>query len=89
MRPSIWSAFRGKVAERNPWQATTLEWQTAEYPPGHGNFGETLPVVYRWAYDYGLPGAAEDFVPQNVPPERVPVDTGPEDLPDAAVQPAE
>jgi len=25
-------------------------------------------VVYRWAYDYNVPGAPEDFVPQNVPP---------------------
>ncbi len=84
-----WSAIRGKVSERNPWRATTLEWQTTEFPPAHGNFGETLPVVYRWAYDYSVPGAEEDFVPQNVPPERVPVGTGPEDLPEPAVQPAE
>ena len=41
-------------------------------PPKHGNFGKTLPVVYRWAYDYGVPGAKEDFIPQNVPPERAP-----------------
>jgi cytochrome c oxidase subunit 1 len=84
-----WSALRGRVSERNPWQATTLEWQTPEFPPGHGNFGEALPVVYRWAYDYGVPGAEDDFVPQNVPPKRVPVGPGPEELPDAAVQPAE
>jgi cytochrome c oxidase subunit 1 len=25
-------------------------------------------VVYRWAYDYSVPGAKEDFVPQNQPP---------------------
>jgi cytochrome c oxidase subunit I len=24
-------------------------------------------VVYRWAYDYNVPGAAEDFIPQNQP----------------------
>jgi cytochrome c oxidase subunit 1 len=24
-------------------------------------------VVYRWAYDYSVPGAAQDFVPQNQP----------------------
>jgi len=24
-------------------------------------------VVYRWAYDYSVPGAKEDFVPQNQP----------------------
>ena len=27
----------------------------------------SLPVVYRWAYDYSVPGAPEDFIPQNVP----------------------
>ena len=26
-----------------------------------------LPVVYRWAYDYSVPGAPEDFIPQNEP----------------------
>jgi cytochrome c oxidase subunit 1 len=24
-------------------------------------------VVYRWAYDYSVPGAEQDFVPQNQP----------------------
>ena len=64
----VWSAYKGKAAGRNPWGATTLEWQTPEIPPGHGNFGPTLPLVYRWAYDYSVPGHAQDFVPQNQPP---------------------
>jgi cytochrome c oxidase subunit 1 len=64
----IWSLFNGKPAGSNPWRATTLEWQTPETPPGHGNWGKELPVVYRWAYDYSVPGAKEDFVPQNQPP---------------------
>jgi cytochrome c oxidase subunit 1 len=63
----IWSLFRGKMAGSNPWKATTLEWQTPETPPGHGNWGKELPVVHRWAYDYSVPGAKEDFVPQNQP----------------------
>ena len=67
----IWSYFKGKPAGGNPWRATTLEWQTPDTPPKHGNFGATLPVVYRWAYDYSVPGAAEDFIPQNVPPREV------------------
>ena len=62
-----WSLRHGKQAGSNPWQATTLEWQTPETPPGHGNWGKERPVVYRWAYDYAVPGAAEDFVPQNQP----------------------
>lgn len=63
----IWSLFHGKAAGGNPWKATTLEWQTPQTPPAHGNWGPELPVVYRWAYDYSVPGAAEDFIPQNVP----------------------
>ena len=65
----IRSYFNGKEAGHNPWEATTLEWQTPHTPPQHGNFGDELPVVYRWAYDYGVPGAKQDFIPQNVPPD--------------------
>ncbi len=65
------SAVRGKKAGSNPWGACTLEWQALESPPGHGNWGDKLPVVYRWPYDYGLPGATADFVPQNVPDEQI------------------
>ena len=64
----IWSLFKGKLAGGNPWKATTLEWQTPQTPPGHGNWGKELPVVYRWAYDYSVPGAEQDFLPQNQPP---------------------
>ncbi|WP_159350923.1 cytochrome c oxidase subunit I [Roseomonas harenae] len=63
----FWSLRRGREAGSNPWNATTLEWQTPETPPGHGNWGKELPVVYRWAYDYSVPGAARDYVPQNEP----------------------
>ncbi|MCZ6741010.1 MAG: cbb3-type cytochrome c oxidase subunit I [Alphaproteobacteria bacterium] len=65
------SLRHGKVAGRNPWKAASLEWQTDDVPPGHGNFGEHLPVVYRWAYDYSVPGAPDDFIPQNVPSNAV------------------
>ena len=68
----IWSYYKGKPAGGNPWNATTLEWQTPDTPPKHGNFGKTLPLVFRWPYDYSVPGAKEDFIPQNVPPERAP-----------------
>ena len=67
----IWSYFKGKASGGNPWNATTLEWQTPDTPPKHGNFGPALPSVYRWAYDYSVPGAKEDFIPQNVPPSDV------------------
>ena len=66
----FWSLKNGRQAGQNPWKACSLEWQTAQVPPGHGNFDD-LPVVYRWAYDYGVPGADEDFIPQDLPPDRV------------------
>ena len=65
------SIFKGKLSGENPWKATTLEWQGATTPPGHGNFGEELPIVYRWAYAYSVPGVKADFVPQNLAPDKV------------------
>ena len=64
----IWSYFRGPKADPNPWGATSLEWLTPDTPPSHGNWGPHLPTVYRWAYDYSVPGASRDFIPQNEPP---------------------
>jgi cytochrome c oxidase subunit 1 len=64
----FWSLRHGRLSGGNPWRATTLEWQTPETPPPHGNWGKEPPVVYRWAYDYSVPGAAQDFLPQNQPP---------------------
>jgi cytochrome c oxidase subunit 1 len=64
----FWSYWKGKPSGSNPWRATTLEWQTPDTPAKHGNWGKDLPVVHRWPYDYSVPGAAEDFIPQNVPP---------------------
>jgi cytochrome c oxidase subunit 1 len=63
----FWSIWKGKPVDKNPWQATTLEW-SAPSPPGHGNF-LTEPVVYRGPYEYSVPGAAKDFTPQ-FEPER-------------------
>jgi cytochrome c oxidase subunit 1 len=55
----------GEKAPANPWQSTTLEWQTPS-PPPHENFIET-PVVHHWAYEYRPNGA----VPQNAPADAV------------------
>jgi cytochrome c oxidase subunit 1 len=63
----FWSFRKGEKVDRNPWRATTLEWQ-APSPPPHGNF-DTALVVYRDPYDYSQPGAKEDFTPQNQPAE--------------------
>jgi cytochrome c oxidase subunit 1 len=71
----VWSIFKGKIAGRNPWNATTLEWQTPDIPPAHGNWGAKLPLVYRWAYAYSVPDAEQDFLPQNLAPQTV-TDTG-------------
>ena len=83
-----WSIVKGKKSGPNPWRAASLEWQTPQTPPGHGNF-DTLPVVYRWAYGYGVPGAKEDYVPQNLPPDHLESDYDNSVLPQAAAQPAE
>ncbi|MFT5313923.1 MAG: cytochrome c oxidase subunit 1 [Paraglaciecola sp.] len=61
----VWSLFKGKPSGDNPWEATTLEWQTETTPPGHGNWGKELPVCHRWAYDYSVPGYEQDYLPQN------------------------
>jgi cytochrome c oxidase subunit 1 len=59
---SIW---RGKkMTKVNPYNATTLEW-TTPIKPGHGNWPGAIPVVYRWAYDYGK--GDKGFIPQTEP----------------------
>ena len=45
----------------NPWDATTLEWQTPT-PPPHGNFAKP-PEVYRGPYEYSVPGHDDGFHP--------------------------
>jgi cytochrome c oxidase subunit I len=71
-----WSMIRGKkVPNDNPWDATTLEWDTPT-PPPHGNFIKPI-TVYRPAYEYSVPGADKDFTPQSEPPAGVPIPTVP------------
>ncbi len=54
----LWNVFvsarRGRVAETNPWQATTLEWSDTEGPTR----------VEREAYEYELPSGEGGFHPQ-------------------------
>ncbi len=62
------SFFIGKKVENdNPYDATTLEWNTPT-PPGHGNF-VTEPEVYRGPYEYSRPDYNEDYYPQWVAPK--------------------
>jgi cytochrome c oxidase subunit I len=71
----FWSINRGKkIASDNPWQATTLEWQTPT-PPPHGNFVKPIEV-FRGPYEYSVPGHASDFTPQNEPPTSAPISHG-------------
>ena len=58
------SGRRARAAE-NPWDATTLEWQTTS-PPPHGNFAGVV-VADRGPYEYGantVAGAGRDFLVQ-------------------------
>jgi cytochrome c oxidase subunit I len=65
----FWSMAKGRKVSANPWDATTLEWVATSSPPlAHGNFAE-VPAVFRGPYEYSLPGAPRDFVPQNQPEE--------------------
>jgi len=63
----FWSAFAGKKASENPWDANGLEWSTPS-PPPHGNWPGEIPVVHRWPYEYSNPAAPRDHVMQHEPP---------------------
>jgi cytochrome c oxidase subunit 1 len=60
----FWSAFKGKKATENPWEANGLEWTTAS-PPPHGNWPGEIPEVHRWPYEYSPPDSAVDHVMQH------------------------
>lgn len=64
----FWSIRKGRRAEVNPWESTSLEW-TVPSPPPHDNFGDAEPVVYHGPYEYSVPGAAKDYVLQTEPVE--------------------
>lgn len=74
----FYSMFYGKKATANPWSSNTLEW-TTPIEPGHGNWEGEIPTVYRWPYDYSKPGAAQDFIPQNIPFSATPESNLPEE----------
>jgi cytochrome c oxidase subunit I len=67
----FWSLLRGEsIGAKNPWRATTLEWSVASPPPSE-NFQGGVPVVFRGAYELGVPLAGEDFVPQHLAPDQL------------------
>ncbi len=64
------SMFRGEKAPPNPWNATSLEWQTPS-PPKHGNW-EQAPVVYHGPHEYSHPDVTDkDWLAQNERPDVV------------------
>lgn len=62
----IYNLFRsikkGKEANDNPWESTTLEWVAPNIPP-HGNFLKPVEV-YRGPYEYATP--KREFFPQHL-----------------------
>src|SRR5579864_9422030 len=66
----FYSMKAGQKAAENPWNATTLEWSIPS-PPPFDNFAGHIPVVYRGPYEFSVPGATEDYIPQYLAPERV------------------
>jgi cytochrome c oxidase subunit 1 len=71
----FWSIFRGQKAGDNPWEATTLEWNTSS-PPPHDNFAGVLPTVYHGPYEFAVPGAPKDYVMQTDVEVEVPDENG-------------
>jgi cytochrome c oxidase subunit 1 len=65
----FWSLKSGKKAAENPWNATTLEWSVSS-PPPFDNFGGVEPLVHHGAYEYAVPDAAEDYIPQWLAPTK-------------------
>jgi cytochrome c oxidase subunit 1 len=68
----IVSLFRGKASGMNPWEDNGLEWTTPS-PAPHGNWA-TIPSVYRGPYEFSVPGADQDYLPQSrkLPTDREP-----------------
>jgi cytochrome c oxidase subunit 1 len=67
----FWSLFAGKECkEENPWRATTLEWSIPT-PPPFDNFAGVEPIVYHGPYEFSVPGAADDYIPQTLAPNLV------------------
>jgi cytochrome c oxidase subunit 1 len=65
----FFSIFFGRKSVENPWRSNTLEWTTPVIPK-EGNWPGAVPVVYRWPYDYNVPGDNPEFIPQNIPQRK-------------------
>jgi cytochrome c oxidase subunit I len=60
----IHSLLRGKPAPQNPWQATTVEWNSALHPNAPPEAAEEHIAVYRQPCEYQSTAAGELILPQ-------------------------
>ena len=67
----FWSMYKGRKAEANPWEGTSVEWSVPS-PPPYDNFAGKEPEVHHGPYEYSVPGVAKGYVMQTDPPETVP-----------------
>src|SRR3984885_3074715 len=59
----FYSRFWGPKASDNPWEATTLEWDTTS-PPPFDNFGGRHLTVLNAPYEYNVDGTKGDYIMQ-------------------------
>jgi len=69
----VWSIYKGKPAEDNPWQANTLEW-TVPCPAPEHNY-HVVPTVNHGPYEYGV-SADKDWTAQTEPGSATPPGSG-------------
>jgi len=60
---AIWSRFKGPKAPDNPWQATTLEWDTTS-PPPFDNFGGRQMTIHHGPMEYDADARAMQTSPE-------------------------
>ncbi|MBJ6760861.1 cbb3-type cytochrome c oxidase subunit I [Myxococcaceae bacterium JPH2] len=56
----VWTLWRGRAAEPNPWNVGTLEWTCAASPPAPDNFA-TVPVVLRGPHVLSQPDVQQQL----------------------------
>jgi cytochrome c oxidase subunit 1 len=66
----FYSRFWGPKASDNPWEATTLEWDTTS-PPPFDNFGGRHLTVLNAPYEYNVDGSKGDYIMQTSPEKAV------------------
>ncbi len=60
---AIWSRFKGPKAADNPWQATTLEWDTTS-PPPFDNFGGRQMTIHHGPMEYDADASVMQTSPE-------------------------